>query len=79
VVVKLRPEDLAALPTALRRELENAVISLDRERIMLLVSQISEQNASLGGRLAQLADVSAYTPIFQALESCKTRFTGATA
>jgi hypothetical protein len=36
-----------------------------------VVSQISEQNISLGGVVAQLADMSAYTPIFQALQSYK--------
>ena len=75
----LRMEDLAAIPEELRVELENAVISLDRERIARFVSRVSEQNASLGGALAHLADVSAYTPILDALESCKCRFTEATA
>jgi signal transduction histidine kinase/CheY-like chemotaxis protein len=70
---KLRPDDLEAVSMALRGELEKAVISLDRERIEQVVSQISEQNISLGGVLAQLADMSAYTPIFQALQSCKLR------
>jgi hypothetical protein len=63
---------LAALPRELRRELEHAVISLDGERIMLLASRISERNPSVGRALADLAGISAYTPILQALSPWKT-------
>ena len=66
-----RPEDFATLPAALRDQLENAVVALDRERIALLVRKISEQNASLGRTLAGLAENFAYTAIFSALEGCK--------
>jgi signal transduction histidine kinase/DNA-binding response OmpR family regulator len=75
----LRPEDLAVLPAALRDELEKAVISLDRNRIALLVSQVSEQNASLGAGLARLAERYTYSPILHALENCKSRFSRANA
>jgi CheY-like chemotaxis protein len=75
----MRIEELAAMPEELRAELERAVISLDRERIALLVSRVSEHNASVGSALAYLAELSAYTPILDALESCKSRFTEATA
>ena len=67
----LRPEDLAALPAALRSELETAVILLDRERIAPLIRQIGEQNAALATILAHLADKLSYTAIFDALEKCK--------
>jgi CheY-like chemotaxis protein len=77
--VILRPEDLAVLPAALRDELEKAVISLDRNRIALLVSQVSEQNASLGAGLARLAERYTYSPILHALENCKSRFSKANA
>jgi signal transduction histidine kinase/DNA-binding response OmpR family regulator len=69
----LRPENLAGLPAGLRDELERAVITLDRERIALLVSQVSEQNASVGAVLARLADSYTYSPILHALENCKGR------
>jgi hypothetical protein len=52
---------------------------LDRERIRLVVSQIAKQDVSLGDVLTELADVSAYTPIFQALQSSKMRSAEATA
>jgi hypothetical protein len=68
-------EDLANLPEGVRGELEAAVISLDRHRLALLASQISHQHAKLGATLAQLIDVSAYTPIFEALERSKENLT----
>jgi CheY-like chemotaxis protein len=69
----LRPEDLAALPADLRNELQKAVVSCDREQIEPLVRQISDQNASLGGVLAHLVTLGAFTPIFNVLESCNKR------
>jgi CheY-like chemotaxis protein len=73
----LRPEDLAALPAALRNELENAVISLDRNRISLILRHVSEQNATLASALTRLAEEFAYTSIFDALERCKNKVTEA--
>jgi CheY-like chemotaxis protein len=78
VAVNLAPEDLAPLPSGVLRELENAVVSLDGELIMTLAIQISEQNPSIGRALADLARISAYTPILQALSRCKTMTTQAT-
>jgi CheY-like chemotaxis protein len=47
----LRPEDLASLHTAFRDELESAVVSLDRERIALLISQCrTRERAGAPGR-----------------------------
>jgi CheY-like chemotaxis protein len=69
--VTLRPEDFAALPAALRDQLEDAVIALDRERIALLVRQISGQNASLGFTLARLTEQFVYTPIFDGLANSR--------
>jgi len=77
VPARLRPEDLAALPAALRDELEKAVKSLDPERVALLVSQVSEQNASLGSVLGRFAEKFAYSPILSALQKCKSGFTKA--
>ena len=65
----LRPEDLAALPAALRGELEDAVISLDPARIAFLVSQVSEQTPPLGVVLGRLANKLAYSRILYALRS----------
>jgi CheY-like chemotaxis protein len=73
----LRSEELAALPAALRDELEDAVIALDRERIARTLYRISEQNSSLANALGNLADKLAYTAIFEALERCKNEFTEA--
>ena len=64
----LRPEDLATLPLGLRQELECAIVSLEPARIALVISRVSGQDAVLGARLAKLADSSAYTTIFNALE-----------
>ena len=69
----LRPQDFEALPEELRKELENAILSLDGERIARVVSQVSQQDSALGGALARLASQLAYTPIVRALESCKAR------
>jgi CheY-like chemotaxis protein len=66
----LRPEDLAALSEELRKELENAVISLDVKRIAALIRQVSEQDPALGGALASLAERFAYTSILNTLEKC---------
>ena len=71
VPATLRAENLAALPAALRDELERAVVSLDSKRIAQLVSQVSEQDASLGKTLRLLADRLSYSPILHALQSCK--------
>jgi signal transduction histidine kinase/DNA-binding response OmpR family regulator len=67
----LRPEHLEALPEALREELENAVTSLDVERIARLISHVSEQDPVVGSILARFADRLAYSPILHALEGCK--------
>jgi CheY-like chemotaxis protein len=75
----LRPEDLVVLPEGLRDELENAVISLDPARIARLVSQVSEQNPSLGSAIGRLAGKFAYSPILQALRTSKSGFTEAQA
>ncbi|MEO8597490.1 MAG: ATP-binding protein [Candidatus Solibacter sp.] len=67
----LRGEDLAALPPAIRDELEVAVVALDRQRIAALARRIAEQNPALGSAIAHLAATFAYTAIFNALENCK--------
>jgi signal transduction histidine kinase/DNA-binding response OmpR family regulator len=73
----LRPEDLATLPKELRDDLEHAVLSLDRERIALLVRRISEQDGSLGQALDALVVNLRFTPIFEALQHCKAKLAAA--
>ena len=75
----LHPEDLAGLPATLRDELEDAIISLDRERIALLVTRVSDQNAVVGSMLARLNNTLTYTPILHALTAAKTTFTESSA
>ena len=65
----LRPEALAALAEGLRQELENALPSLDAERIAEVIRRISEVDPALGGMLATLAGRFAYTSILRALQA----------
>jgi signal transduction histidine kinase/ligand-binding sensor domain-containing protein/CheY-like chemotaxis protein len=60
---------LEALPAELRKELTDAVISLDIERIDAVISRISGQDAALGRTLSQYAERYAYSSILQALET----------
>ena len=62
-------EELVSLPAELRKELADAVISLDIERVAGVIRRISEQNAALGSRLSQYADRYAYSAILQVLQS----------
>lgn len=62
---------LAALPESLRGELEDALISLDIERIAQLVRRICERDSTLGEVLARRVDIFAFTPILHALAACR--------
>ncbi len=73
----VQSDDLAALPVKVREDLEAALISLDQDRIALLVHQIATQNPAIGGILTHLTDNTAYSPILHALRGCKTKFAGA--
>jgi CheY-like chemotaxis protein len=66
---ELRPEELAALPQDLRKDLAKAVISLDGALIASVIQRVSERNATLGEALTQHADRFAYTAIRKAVES----------
>jgi CheY-like chemotaxis protein/anti-sigma regulatory factor (Ser/Thr protein kinase) len=68
----LEQEALEALPVELRKELMDAVISLDIERIDGVISCISGQDAALGRTLAQYTGRFAYSSILQALQSSET-------
>ena len=71
----LRPEELAGLPAKLRKDLANAVISLDIERITDVISRISKHDAAVGRALSQYAERYAYSSILQALQSTETMHT----
>jgi hypothetical protein len=60
---------IAALPSVLRAELHEAVLSLDVNRISLVVQKIAEHNADLGATLALYAEKYAFTPILKAIET----------
>lgn len=64
----LEPEDLASLPVELRKELEDAMISLDIARIASAVGHISAHNAALGHTLSQYTEKYAYSSILRALQ-----------
>ena len=63
----LRPEAWAAIPEELRKEMADAVIALDAERIKGIIRRISEVDPELGGALEVHAGRLAYTPILKAL------------
>ena len=62
-----RPESFAGLSLELRDQLEEALVSLNVQRIAELISTISEQDLALSGLLARCADRFAYTPILNSL------------
>jgi len=64
--VVLRKEYLRLLPHALRRELADAVVTLNRERIQRVIARISEYNETTAYELTSLADRFAYTAILKA-------------
>jgi signal transduction histidine kinase/ligand-binding sensor domain-containing protein/CheY-like chemotaxis protein len=60
-------ETLADLPEDLRKELTDAVTSLDLERIGIVITRISEQNQPLGQALSRYAERYEFSQILQAL------------
>ena len=58
---------LATLPVELRRELQNALITLDTGRVTGLVRRVAELDPELGGALAHHTDRFEYSPILGAL------------
>jgi signal transduction histidine kinase/CheY-like chemotaxis protein len=65
----LRPEALATLPQELRRELTDALVSLDVTRIGEIIRRVSELDPALGDTLAQHAGQLGYTAILRALQA----------
>ncbi|MFH2140456.1 MAG: ATP-binding protein [Pseudomonadota bacterium] len=66
--VALTAEMLAAMPSALRSKLREALVSLDSERIDAIIGQVSIHDASLHKTLSRLADNFDYPTILKALE-----------
>jgi CheY-like chemotaxis protein/nitrogen-specific signal transduction histidine kinase len=64
-------EALAALPSALRAELAEALVSLNAARIAGSIRRVAESNPALGGVLEHHAGQFRYTVILQALQSCR--------
>jgi len=60
---------LRALPEPLRKELAEAVISLDIEHIEQVIHRLSEMDAALGATLEHLVSRLALTPIRRALQT----------
>jgi signal transduction histidine kinase/DNA-binding NarL/FixJ family response regulator len=67
----LRPEALATLPSELRSELTDALVSLDIARITKIVHRVSELDPALGDTLAQHTKRLSYTDILKALKAVK--------
>ncbi|MBV8573051.1 MAG: hypothetical protein JO319_20710, partial [Acidobacteriaceae bacterium] len=65
----LNPQMLAGLPATLRKQLAEAVISLDIDGIAQVISRITEQDPAVGSILSNCADRYAYSSILQALQS----------
>jgi signal transduction histidine kinase/ligand-binding sensor domain-containing protein/CheY-like chemotaxis protein len=61
--------DLAHLPADLRKELADAVTSLDNQRIAAVIDLISMHNAELGRALSKHADRYTYSRILEALQA----------
>ncbi len=59
--------DLTVLPEALRRDLADALVTLNTERIDQLIGRVAEQDAALGQLLRRYADNYDYAPIMKAL------------
>jgi CheY-like chemotaxis protein len=68
VLGRLRPEALTALPSELRRKLEDAVLSLHPERIMFAIEEVSVADETLAAVLRRLANQFAYTEILDAIQ-----------
>lgn len=64
----LNHEDLAALPAACRKELNEALLSLDSDQLDASIRRISELNPALGELLMAYARQLRYTTILQALQ-----------
>jgi signal transduction histidine kinase/DNA-binding response OmpR family regulator len=69
VAAELRSADLAALNADVRRELREALMTLEPQRISGVIKRISDDNRALGSTLANYARAYAYTPILKAIDA----------
>jgi CheY-like chemotaxis protein len=67
----LLPEAFAAIPPELRRDLRDAIVGLDSDRIRRIIGQISERDPSLGLLLAQSTEKLAYSAVLRAIEAAE--------
>ena len=65
--VSLTPDMLAALPSQLRKNLRDALESLDSERITLILAQVAEHDVGLQKILVRLVENFDYPAILKAL------------
>jgi signal transduction histidine kinase/ligand-binding sensor domain-containing protein/CheY-like chemotaxis protein len=65
----IKHDELARLPADLRKDLADAVISLDNDRIATVIDRISAHNAELGRALSKHAESYTYSRILKALQS----------
>ena len=72
----LRPEALAALPAALLRELEAAVVTLNRDRIAGAIERVRERDRALASTLTVLWHRFAYTVIYNAVKKSESEAQG---
>jgi len=72
-LTELSADRLTQLPAALRRDLKNALETLDTEDIMAVIEQIGQVDEKLGHSLARLANYFDYQPILDALDSANSR------
>jgi predicted Zn-dependent protease with MMP-like domain len=68
-VGELMAEDLSALPDELRKELRDALITLNPVWISKAIERVSLENRALGLILAHYADRTAYSKIFDAIKT----------
>ena len=67
----LRPEDFAALPADVRKDLADALTSLDREQIETVIQRVSQKDVRLGNILQRHAERLAYTAMLTAVKRCE--------
>jgi DNA-binding response OmpR family regulator len=70
-VAQATPQQLAALPADLQRRLYDAVVALDKERILMLNEQIRTTDAHLARTLDACVQTFALSPLLDLLEKNK--------
>ena len=67
-LIELRLEDIAGVPSDIRRELCAAITALDATKITQAIERVKEHRPELASALAQRADTYAYTAILKAMK-----------